>query len=113
VRDYIHVVDLAIGHVVALDHILAAAGKEPLVVNLGTGSGCSVMEVLTTFRQVSGQPIPARVVARRPGDLPAYYSSCALAESKLGWRAARSLEEICRDAWNWQSRNPQGYRDKV
>jgi UDP-glucose 4-epimerase len=111
VRDYIHVVDLAIGHVAALGHILESSGKEPLVVNLGTGSGCSVMEVLTTFRRVSGQAIPARVVARRPGDLPAYYSSCALAESKLGWRADRSIEDICRDAWNWQSRNPRGYRD--
>jgi UDP-glucose 4-epimerase len=111
VRDYIHVVDLAIGHVAALGHILGSAEKEPLVVNLGTGLGCSVMELLTTFRRVSGQAIPAKVVARRPGDLPSYYSSCALAESKLGWRADRSIEDICRDAWNWQSRNPRGYRE--
>lgn len=111
VRDYIHVVDLAIGHVVALNHILESAGNEPLVVNLGSGEGCSVMDVLTTFRRVSGQAIPARVVARRPGDLAAYYSSSALAAAKLGWRTERSLEDICRDAWNWQSRNPRGYRD--
>lgn len=110
VRDYIHVVDLATGHVAALDHILANSTIEPLVVNLGTGSGCSVMEVLTTFRQISGQSIPAKVVARRPGDVPACYSSSALAESKLGWRAERNLEDICRDAWNWQRRNPRGYR---
>ncbi len=111
VRDYIHVVDLAIGHVAALRHILESTETAPLVVNLGTGSGCSVMEVLTAFRRVSGQPIPARVVARRPGDLSAYYSSPSLAEAKLGWRAERNLEDICRDAWNWQSRNPRGYRD--
>lgn len=110
VRDYIHVVDLATGHVAALGHILESSSSEPLVVNLGTGSGCSVMEVLTTFRRVSGQPIPATVAARRPGDVPACYSSSALAEAKLGWRAERTLEDICRDAWNWQSRNPRGYR---
>ncbi|PTU33290.1 UDP-glucose 4-epimerase GalE [Stenotrophobium rhamnosiphilum] len=109
VRDYIHVVDLAIGHVVALQHILEGTEAAPLVVNLGSGAGCSVMDVLTTFRRVSGQPIPARVVERRPGDLPSYYSSSALAAEKLNWRTERGIEEICRDAWNWQSKNPQGY----
>lgn len=111
VRDFIHVVDLAIGHVAALRYLLECADSEPLVVNLGTGKGCSVMDVLNTFRRASGQPIPARVVERRAGDLPSYYSSPALAAEKLGWRAERGLEEICRDAWNWQSRNPRGYRD--
>ncbi len=111
VRDYIHVVDLAIGHVAALRHVLESAGSAPLVVNLGMGEGYSVMDVLTTFRRVSGQSIPAQVVARRPGDLPAYYSSPALAAAQLGWRAERNLEDICRDAWHWQSRNPRGYRD--
>lgn len=111
VRDYIHVVDLAIGHVVALQHLLESKDAEPLVVNLGAGSGCSVLEVLDTFRRVSGQAIPAQVVARRPGDLAAYYSSSARAAQILGWHAERGIEAICRDAWNWQSLNPRGYQD--
>lgn len=110
IRDYIHVVDLALGHIAAMNHITENTLAAPLVVNLGTGEGYSVMDVLTTFRKVSGQAIPAKVVPRRPGDLPTYYSSPALAAAKLGWRAERGLEDICRDAWNWQSKNPRGYR---
>lgn len=111
VRDYIHVVDLAAGHVAALDYIMKNACTEPLIVNLGAGAGYSVLEVLQMFRKVSGEAIPAKVAARRPGDLPAYYSSAALAAAKLGWRAERGLEDICRDAWNWQRMNPRGYRN--
>lgn len=111
VRDFIHVVDLAIGHVAAVRHLFESAESDPLVVNLGTGTGCSVLDILKTFRQVSGKAIPARVFERRPGDLASYYSSPELAAEKLGWRAERGLEEICRDAWNWQSQNPRGYRE--
>ena len=111
IRDYIHVVDLAAGHVAALRHLLAGQPVEPLVVNLGLGRGFSVLEMIDTFTRVTGQKIPVRVVGRRQGDLAAYYSSPALAEAQLGWRARMTLEDICRDAWNWQRRNPGGYRD--
>lgn len=111
VRDYIHVVDLAVGHIDALKYVLESGQADPLIVNLGVGEGYSVMDVLTTFRKISGQAIPAQVVGRRPGDLAICYSSPALAAAKLGWRAERGLEDICRDAWNWQSRNPRGYRE--
>lgn len=111
VRDYIHVVDLALGHVAALERVLDGTQAGPLIVNLGAGEGYSVQEVLAAFRRVSGQAIPAMVVGRRPGDLAVYYSSPALAASRLGWRAERGLEDICRDAWHWQSLNPRGYQD--
>jgi UDP-glucose 4-epimerase len=107
VRDYIHVVDLARGHLAALEKLSAADGV--LTVNLGTGRGYSVLEVVEAFRQASSRDIPYRFVARRAGDVAACYANPELATRVLGWRAERGLEEMCRDAWRWQSMNPNGY----
>jgi UDP-glucose 4-epimerase len=107
VRDYIHVVDLAEGHVAALDYVLEHPGL--LTVNLGTGHGASVLEMVAAFEVASGREIPYEIVARRPGDIAECWADPALAESVLGWRASRSLEQMCTDTWRWQSSNPQGY----
>jgi len=107
VRDYIHVVDLARGHLAALEKLDAADGV--LTVNLGTGRGYSVLEVIEAFRRASGREIPYRIVARRPGDVAACYADTSLAARLLGWRAERDLVQMCRDAWRWQSMNPDGY----
>ena len=107
VRDYIHVVDLACGHLAALEKL--ATTSEVLSANLGTGRGYSVLEMVEAFRRASGRDIPYRIVARRPGDVAACYADPALAARLLGWRAERGLEQICRDAWRWQSMNPDGY----
>jgi len=107
VRDYIHVVDLAIGHLKALDRLDRAGGL--VCVNLGTGQGYSVLQMVEAFERVSGVRIPRRVVARRPGDIAACWADPGLAERELGWRAERGLDEMCRDGWNWQRNNPDGY----
>ena len=107
VRDYIHVVDLACGHLAALEKL--ATTSEVLSANLGTGRGYSVLEMVEAFRRASGRDIPYRIVARRPGDVAACYADPTLAARLLGWRAERGLERICRDAWRWQSMNPDGY----
>ncbi len=107
VRDYIHVVDLARGHLAAIEH--AAAHRGAFTVNLGTGTGYSVLEMVRAFEQASGRPVPYRIVDRRPGDIAACWSDATLAERLLGWRASLGLERMCADAWRWQSRNPQGY----
>lgn len=107
VRDYIHVVDLARGHLAALEKLEAAEGV--LTANLGTGRGYSVLEVVEAFRRASGREIPYRIVARRPGDIASCYADPSLAARLLGWRAERGLDEMCRDAWRWQSMNPDGY----
>ena len=107
VRDYIHVVDLARGHVKAIDYLLS--GKPSLTVNLGTGVGYSVMDVIRAYEEVIGRPIQYRVTDRRPGDVALYYADPSLAESLLGWRAERSLKQMCADSWRWQSQNPMGY----
>lgn len=109
VRDYIHVMDLAEGHVAAL----AAIHKLPgfFACNLGTGRGYSVLEVIDAFSRASGKKIPYRIVERRPGDIAACYADPGLAESVLGWRATRGLDEMCVDAWRWQTMNPNGYPD--
>jgi UDP-glucose 4-epimerase len=109
VRDYIHVCDLAEGHVAALK-VLLEQGRS-LSVNLGTGRGYSVLEVVHAFETASGRPVPYRLAPRRPGDVAQCYADPTLAQRLLGWRATRSLEEMCADAWRWQSRNPDGYRD--
>lgn len=109
VRDYLHVVDLAAGHVAALRYL--EAGKPSITVNLGTGRGHSVLEVVRAFEAASGVPIAREVVARRSGDVASCYADPALALRELGWRAARGLDEMCRDAWRWQVSNPQGYPD--
>ena len=110
VRDYIHVVDLARGHLAALDKL--STSSEVLTVNLGTGRGYSVLEMVEAFRQASGREIPCRIVARRSGDVAACCADPALAARLLGWRAERGLDEMCRDVWRWQSMNPDGYSEK-
>jgi UDP-glucose 4-epimerase len=111
VRDYIHVQDLAAGHVAALQTLLARA--ESFTVNLGTGRGYSVLEVVHAFEQASGRAVPYKLVPRRPGDVAQCYADPSLARKLLGWEACRSLEEMCADAWRWQSANPNGYKDKT
>lgn len=107
VRDYIHVVDLAVGHVLALDKL----AKDPGVVtyNLGTGVGYSVLDIVKAFEKASGKSIPYKIVDRRPGDIAACYADPALAKTELGWEAKRGLEEMCADGWRWQSENPNGF----
>ncbi len=107
VRDYIHVVDLAIGHRKALDYIVKNQGVE--AINLGTGHGVSVLEMVAAFEQATGVSIPWQAAPRRPGDIAVSYADAAKAERLLDWTARRSLEEMCRDTWRWQQQNPQGY----
>jgi UDP-glucose 4-epimerase len=107
VRDYIHVVDLARGHLAALAALRGAAGV--LTVNLGTGQGYSVLDMLKAFERASGRPVPYAFAPRRPGDIAAYVADPSLAASLLGWRAEFGLEAMCRDSWNWQSRYPTGF----
>ena len=107
VRDYIHVVDLARGHVAALSRVLAGPGA--FTVNLGTGRGHSVLEIARAFEQASGRQVPYRIVGRRPGDIAQCYADASLALELLGWQAELGLEAMCADAWRWQSDNPQGY----
>lgn len=102
VRDYIHVVDLAIGHVRALDK-LVNGDSGVLTFNLGTGCGSSVLQMIKAFERASGRLIPYKVVARRPGDIAICYADTSLAERELGWRAERTLEQMCEDAWRWQA----------
>ena len=109
VRDYIHVVDLAVGHVAAVRRLTERPGV--LTVNLGTGRGYSVIEVVKAFEKASGRPVPFEIVARRPGDVAQCYAEPGLAERELGWRAERGIDEMCADAWRWQSANPEGYPD--
>ena len=110
VRDYIHVVDLAIGHVKALKKIEEKAGV--CVYNLGTGTGYSVLDMVHAFEKECGKPIPYQIKARRPGDIATCYSDATKAKEELGWVAERGLEEMCEDSWRWQSQNPDGYNTK-
>lgn len=107
VRDYIHVMDLAEGHVRALAWLKNNMGTH--VFNLGTGHGCSVLEIVKTFEQVSGISIPYKIFPRRRGDLPVIYADTSKAEKELGWKAKLDIQSMCIDAWNWQEQNPQGY----
>ncbi|HEV2040357.1 MAG TPA: UDP-glucose 4-epimerase GalE [Casimicrobiaceae bacterium] len=100
VRDYVHVMDLAAGHIAAMQYLTRAAGVTTL--NLGTGRGHSVLEVVTAFERACGKPIARRVAPRRPGDVAIYYADPSRAQNLLGWRAARDLDAICADAWRWQ-----------
>jgi UDP-glucose 4-epimerase len=109
VRDYIHVVDLARGHLAALRALERDGGL--LTVNLGTGRGYSVLEMVAAFEQASGRPVPYRITPRRPGDIAQCYADPALAEKLLGWRAEKDLAAMCADGWRWQQQNPQGYAD--
>ena len=108
IRDYLHVSDLAEGHVAALRALLHE-GKS-LTVNLGTGRGHSVLEVVRAFEAASGRKVPFQFAPRRAGDIAQSYADCALAQQVLGWRAQRTLAQMCEDAWRWQSGNPNGYR---
>ena len=109
VRDYIHVVDLADGHVKAVNWTLKNEGCE--AINLGTGNGCSVLQLKDAFQEASGITIPFEIVERRPGDPDEVYANADKAKSLLGWEAKRSIAEMCRDTWNWQKNNPNGYGD--
>lgn len=108
VRDYIHVVDLANGHLKALLKLNQSTGLHTY--NLGTGRGYSVLEMISAFQQASGRPIPYRIADRRPGDIAVCYADTAKASIELGWRAERGIDEMCRDTWRWQSMNPRGYK---
>ena len=109
VRDYVHVMDLAAGHLAALRYL--DGKRRPITVNLGAGRGYSVLEIVRAFEKAAGKPVPFEIAARRPGDIAAYYADTALAERELGWRAHFGIEDMCRDAWRWQSQNPDGYPD--
>ena len=107
VRDYIHVMDLAQGHVKAVDALLAEPGM--FTVNLGTGNGYSVLDVVRAFEAASGCAVRYQIAPRRPGDVAECYADPSLAATRIGWHAARNLDQMCADAWRWQSSNPQGY----
>jgi UDP-glucose 4-epimerase len=107
VRDYIHVVDLAKGHIKALEKILKGQGVSAY--NLGTGTGYSVLDMVNAFEKATGQAVPYKIVDRRPGDIAASFADPSKAEKELNWKAEKTLEDMCRDAWRWQSQNPNGY----
>ena len=108
IRDYIHVVDLARGHLKALEKLSDRPGMA--IYNLGTGQGYSVLEMVAAFGRASARPIPYRIAPRRPGDIAQCYADPSLAERELGWQAQLGIEEMCADSWRWQAANPDGYR---
>lgn len=110
IRDYIHVVDLADGHVKAVKNILEG-DKGVQIFNLGTGKGYSVLDIVKAFSKAYGKELPYKIAPRRPGDLAVCYSDPTKAKEVLGWEAKRGLDDMCRDSWNWQSKNPNGYDD--
>ena len=107
VRDYIHVVDLARGHVAAVEYVTTHQGCE--VFNLGTGTGYSVLDMVNAFVEVNQVAVPYEIVARRPGDIATCYADPAKSAEGLGWKAEKNLQDMCRDSWNWQSKNPKGF----
>ncbi|MDC5698038.1 UDP-glucose 4-epimerase GalE [Intrasporangium calvum] len=109
-RDYIHVEDLAAGHLAALDQ-LARTDDAVSTWNLGTGVGTSVLDVVRAFERATGRPVPYEVVGRRAGDLPAAFADPSRAQRELGWRAEKDIDDMCADSWRWQSQNPEGYPD--
>jgi UDP-glucose 4-epimerase len=110
VRDYIHVVDLARGHLKAVEKVLSSEGVEAY--NLGTGVGYSVLDMVHAFEKATDKSIPYKMVERRSGDIATSYANPKKAEAELGWKAEKTLDDMCQDAWRWQSQNPNGYRDK-
>jgi len=110
VRDYIHVVDLANGHIAAIEKVVGSTGFNTY--NLGTGRGYSVLELVSAFQNVSGQKIPFKIVGRRSGDIAICYADATKAKDELGWVAKRGIEEMCRDSWKWQKQNPLGYESQ-
>ncbi len=111
VRDYIHVDDLARGHVAALDYITRHKGVE--AVNLGAGKGISVLEMVQAFEQASGVSVPLHFAPRRPGDLPQFWADASKAKRLLNWEVEKSLTDMCADVWRWQSQNPHGYEEEA
>ncbi|NLZ81319.1 MAG: UDP-glucose 4-epimerase GalE [Clostridiales bacterium] len=107
VRDYIHVVDIAVGHVKAIERIKISSGIATY--NLGTGKGYSVLDMVNAFSKVCEKEIPYNIMSRRPGDIATCYADASLAEEELKWKAERNLDEMCEDAWRWQKNNPEGY----
>lgn len=107
IRDYVHVVDLAIGHVKALKRIEEKAGLS--IYNLGTGKGSSVLDIVNSFKEATGVPIPYSIKPRRAGDIPENYANAEKAYRELGWKARYGIKEMCEDSWRWQSQNPDGY----
>ena len=112
VRDYIHVVDLALGHLKAIEKIEREPKLGLKIYNLGTGHGYSVLQVVKAFEKASGRPVPYKICPRRSGDVAECWADPALALKELGWKAERGIEEMCEDAWRWQSRNPYGFAGK-
>lgn len=108
VRDYIHVVDLALGHIKALEKISDTTGV--YTYNLGSGQGTSVLELVQAFEKVNGVPVPYKIVDRRPGDVATCYANADKALAELNWKTEKAIEDMCRDTWNWQSKNPNGYK---
>ncbi|HEM6272331.1 TPA: UDP-glucose 4-epimerase GalE [Streptococcus suis] len=108
VRDYIHVVDLALGHIKALEKISDTTGV--YTYNLGSGQGTSVLELVEAFEKVNGVPVPYKIVDRRPGDVATCYANADKALAELNWKTEKAIEDMCRDTWNWQSKNPNGYK---
>ena len=111
VRDYLHVVDLARGHLRALEKVQVMTGVEAY--NLGTGVGYSVLDVVRSFVEATGQEIPYVITERRPGDIAECYADPTKALQELGWKAEKNLTEMCRDSWHWQKNNPQGYSEEL
>ena len=107
VRDYIHVVDLALGHIKTVEHCSNKPGVH--IYNLGTGNGYSVLEIIKAFSKACGKEIPYKIMARRPGDIAECYANPEKAKRELGWEAQRGIEEMCEDSWRWQKNNPNGY----
>ena len=110
VRDYIHVMDLAEAHLKALEYLNNHKEHKPLVVNVGTGQGYSVLDMVKAFEKASGKKVPYKIVERRPGDIATCYADPSYAKEVLGWEAKRGIKEMCEDAWRWQSQNPDGYK---
>lgn len=108
VRDYLHVVDLASGHVAALNYVLNHKGTE--IINLGTGNGVSVLEMIKSYSKACGRDLPYEIAPRRAGDLATVYADATKAKQVLGWTATKTLDDMCVDSWNWQSHNPNGYK---
>ena len=109
IRDYIHIMDLVEGHVKSLELILKSRGTNQKF-NLGTGNGYSVLQIIKTFEEISGKTIPYEIVNKRPGDIAESFADPSKAEEILGWKASRNLRQMCEDIWNWQKKNPEGYR---
>ena len=112
VRDYIHVVDLAYGHVKAIEYLDTNENIKPLIVNLGTGTGYSVLDVVKAFEKASGKEVPYKLVDRRAGDIAKCFANPSYAKEILAWVAKRNLDEMCEDSWRWQSNNPDGYSNE-